>query len=309
MPSPLRPGSRVTITSPAGPVLPQHLATGLAQLEAWGLIPVLSPQTYDRLDRPRGYLAGDDDARAAALNAAIADDSDAIIFSRGGYGAMRLLERLDWSPLLARPKILMGFSDITALLIAAHTSIGLSSLHGPVVKSFSLYPEHDDPSLTRQHTRDALFGLRAPGWQLSGLTTARHGLASGPLIGGNLCLLAALCGTPWRAPCAGALVFIEEVGEQDYRLDRLLTQLRLSWRHAPPAGLLVGDLSGAAGVYAHEQEIPDLIRQLARDLDIPAVTNLPIGHGARNVPLPIGVHATLDASAGVLTVHGDCAHG
>jgi muramoyltetrapeptide carboxypeptidase len=309
-PRPLVMGSRVAVVSPAGPVLPEHLAPGIAQLEAWGLEVVVPEAVYDRLPRPRGFLAGTDEARAGALNAALRDDSvDAIVFARGGHGALRILERIDWAALAARPKVLMGFSDITALLSAAWQECGLVGLHGPVVKSFTLHAEAGDVWQVREHVRRALFGERGEEWSLGGLECAREGVASGRLMGGNLCLVAALMGTPWAVEAAGALVFLEEVGEVDYRVDRLMTQLRLAWRRSPPAGLMLGEFTGLAGVYAGEDEVTGFLIDLARELEIPAVVGLPVGHGARNVPLPVGVMARLDAGAGELVVYGDCVHG
>jgi muramoyltetrapeptide carboxypeptidase len=306
----LESGSKIVVVSPSGPVWPVHLESGLGQLRGWGFEVEVPDAVYGRCERPRGYLAGEDCARLGALNAALASEAEAVVFARGGYGAMRLLPGIDWSALIARPKVLMGFSDITALLLAAWAEVGLVSLHGPVIKSFGLYPMQDDPSQTLEQTRRALCGERGGAWRIEGLSrVAGEGCVRGQLIGGNLSLMASLLGTRWAAQCGGKIVFLEEVGEQDYRVDRLLRQLMWSWQEGPPAAVVLGDFMGMAGVYAGEGEVEELLCALGAELGVPVARGLPCGHGARNVPLPIGVEAALDVDAGVLTVYGDCVHG
>ncbi len=246
-------------------------------------------------DGPLPYLAGDDEARAGALDAALRDERvEAIFCARGGYGSSRLLGRLDGEALRRRRPLLVGFSDVTALHCWA-ARLGVPSVHGPVVSQLARLPEED---------RAALFALlegEAPA--LSGLECLVPGTASGPLLGGNLTLLAHLCGTPQQPDLHGRLLLLEEVGEAPYRIDRLLTQLELAGVLDGVAGVVVGELTGCDA--AAERHLPAhdaraVVACRLGALGVPTVLGAPVGHGARNVALPLGVPAHLDASAGAL---------
>lgn len=301
-PPALVPGSRVAILSPSGPVLKDHLDQGLDLLESWGLEPVVFEQALAR-SSTRGYLAGSDNERLEALVEAFdRDDIDAILCARGGYGAMRLLARLDPERLRARAKLLVGFSDITALHLYLCHVAGISSLHGPVLKSMKLHHAETDPSL--EHLRAALFGERGE-FELSGLKPAREGRATGTLIGGNLSLVQAMLASPYAPSLEGAVLFLEDVTEPDYRLDRLLTSVRMARGANALAGLVLGQFNGCGGVYVEEDAIPAFLEEIATEFDCPVATGLPVGHTAPNIALPLGVQATLDATAGTLTVHKD----
>lgn len=298
IPAPLRPGAKIAILSPSGPVLPEHLQRGLARLEAWGFEPHVFDQTFDR--SARGYLAGSDAARAGAFTDALCDPQyEAIIFSRGGYGFMRLLPLLDAALLRANFKRIVGFSDITALHLWC-AKLGLSSAHGPVLKSFHLHPD-DDPTDSLDHLHRYLTGAREH-FTISGLTTASPGLASGPLIGGNLSLVAAMLGTTYCPDLAGAILFLEDISEPDYRLDRMLCSLRLHLGERRLGGLVLGEFTDCQGVYVEQGAMAEYLAELAAELECPAVMGLPCGHGAANVTLPIGVQATLDATTGTLEI-------
>ncbi|MFW5968621.1 MAG: S66 peptidase family protein [Persicimonas sp.] len=299
-PRALSPGDRVRVISPAGPVTPELLEEGLETLRGWGLSVELDEEIYARCERA-DYLAGEDAARLAAVERALEDpDIKAVVFSRGGYGTMRLLEHLDADALRAHPKLWVGFSDITALHLFAVQEAGLVTLHGPVVKSFRLHREDAYDSLEK--LRAALFGERGDEVRIDGLRTVRKGRARGPLLGGNLSLVAAMVGSPYCPDLNGAILLLEEVGEEDYRLDRLFTSLRLSERAAHPAGIVLGDFTKCAGAHVDAEGIDNLIAQLAREFDCPVVADFPTGHGSRNVPVPMGVEATLDAARGTLTL-------
>ena len=158
-PQALQPGDRVAVLSPAGPVIPANLEAGLQILKQWQLEPVLSQAVYARFPQ-NGYLAGDDRARTDALHAAFTDPTIRAIFcSRGGYGTMRLLPLLDAEIIRNNPKLLIGFSDITALHLYISGILNIASLHAPVVKSLPLH--HDDPHNSQQHLHDAIFGIRS----------------------------------------------------------------------------------------------------------------------------------------------------
>ena len=286
-------GKRVALIAPAGPVTEERVQGALARCGALGLEPVLGASARERT----AYFAGPDPLRAADLQAAIDDRAiDAIWALRGGYGAMRLLPSVSFAPLRARPKALIGFSDITALhLVLARA--GLVSFHGP-------HPEPDVTPATDTCFRRVLFEA-APAGILPMPVGAEHpatlldGVAEGPLVGGNLSMLAATCGTPGAMSARGRIVFIEEVGEAGYRVDRMLTQLRL-------AGALEGALALALGQfteippYAHDRPMEQVLREAAQMLGIPAVLGLAFGHVRDNWTLPLGVRARLDAAAGTL---------
>jgi muramoyltetrapeptide carboxypeptidase len=281
----------VTIVSPAGPVTPELLEPGLELLEDWELDVVLDDDLYER--HPPGYLAGDDPTRLDALQRALDHpDHGAVVFSRGGYGTMRLLEGLEFQGLRRHPKWLVGFSDLTALHLYVAGVEGMATLHAPVVKSLRL---HDDGDASQRALRAALFGERADERVVEGLETIRRGTARGPLLGGNLTLLVNMLSTPFCPDLEGTILIVEDVGEEDYRLDRLWTALRLSERTDGLAGLVLGNFDDCGGTYLDDDEMPDFVRRLALEFDCPVAAGLPIGHGAENIALPMGRIARLEA--------------
>lgn len=293
-------GSLIGVIAPAGPVDPQRLAQVPALYAAQGWRARLYPGCSQRCD----YLAGDDDTRLADLHAALADPEVAAIHCiRGGYGSMRILDRIDAGLVRRAAKLLIGYSDITALH-ALWARQGLASLHAPMAASDLLLPD-------RQTDRDAFFGLLRRGL-LAGQTLApeldaaaqvlcRGGVAEGPLVGGNLSLVAALLGTPWAWDASGAILFLEDVNEEPYRVDRLLTQLRLAGVLDAAAGFLLGS-------FTEEASPSGLLQQLLGDLGKPVLAGWPSGHGTPNRPLPLGLRVRLDAQAGSLTWLQDFLH-
>lgn len=296
----LEPGDRVRVVSPSGPVVEEVLREGLGLLRRWDLEVVVDDSVYAR-SQPHEYLAGEDDHRLHALLDAWGDEeTKAIICSRGGYGAMRLLPGLDRELLRSNPKLLVGFSDVTALHLFVAGQAGIATIHGPVVKSLS-----DKTAAHRrsaQRLRAALFGEDSAPRPLHELRTVRPGTAMGPVFGGNLSLVVALLGTALARHLDGALLVLEDVGEEDYRLDRLLTALRLA-DGVEPAGVVLGEFTGCAGEYVDEQRLSRFVDQLATRFDCPVAAGAPIGHGARNHAFPVGVMATLNADAGRLAFH------
>ena len=235
-----------------------------------------------------------------------APDVDAVICSRGGYGAMRLLPSLDPERACARhPRLLVGFSDITALHLWMSARARVASLHGPVLKSVRLHPSAgQDPNDSRGHLRRALLGQRG-GFTVEGLQTVRPGRIEGPVYGGNLSLVAAVLATPYCPDLRGAILVLEDITEPDYRLDRLMTTLRLSERAQGLGGIVLGEFLECGGVYLDEEAIEEHIARLAAEFGCPVVAGFPTGHGARNVAVPMGVPAALDADAGRITFSTD----
>lgn len=292
----LPPGSLIGVIAPAGPVAPDRLAAVPALYAAFGYRCRIYPGCTQRT----GYLAGDDTTRLADLHAALADGEVAALHAiRGGYGCMRLLDGVDTALLRARPKLLIGYSDLTALH-ALWAREGLPTLHAPMAASDLLLPG-------RQADRDALFTLLQGGLRTGDVlapalaATPLHvgGRAAGRLVGGNLSLVAALLGTPWAWDARGALLFLEDVSEDLYRVDRLLTQLRLAGVLDATAGIVLGSFTEAESPTALLQS---LLLPLCQAQRKPLLAGWPAGHGTPHRPLPLGLRAVLDADAGTLTL-------
>lgn len=295
--TPLRPGDRVAVVAPAGPVQADRLAGGVAVLREWGLDVGEGPHVHDR-DPQLRYLAGDDAARAADFRAAWLDPEITAVFcARGGYGAARMLQHLDVHELRAGPpKTLVGFSDITALHeVLADGSSGRVTVHGPVL-------HHDGQmgnDLSRERLRQLLFepgsvtDLLAP----IGAATMREGNAEGPLVGGNLSLLAASIGTPTSRPARGAVVVLEDTDEDAYQIDGLLTQLLRSGWFDDARGVVLGQFTPTKDPEQLESVLADRLMPLG----VPMVRGAAVGHDDVNLALPIGATVALDAEAGTLT--------
>jgi muramoyltetrapeptide carboxypeptidase len=285
----------VRVVAPAGPFDPARFEEGLAVLrDRFGLVPRMRPDVVARA----GYLAGDDARRLEEWNEAASDpDARAIWCARGGYGAMRLLPRIEPARLLHPPKWLIGFSDVTALH-APLNQAGLATVHGPMVAFLSRTPraalDHLEALLFGRAGAAADDGAPAPGAGLAGTAVIRPGVAAGPLLGGTLTILAHLCGTRWLPRLAGAILFLEDVGEKPYRLDRCLTQLRI-------AGALDGVRAVCLGQFEGCDDGPergvDVVRRLVAALGVPAIEGLPAGHGEDNRAVLLGAVAHVVAPA------------
>jgi len=296
--APLSAGDSIAVVSPSGPVLEHHLRSGREALERWG---------YDLIDfepflrHPRGFLAGHDHERVGNILRAWRDERvSAIWCSRGGYGAMRLLPRLEAhrNELAGNPKLLMGFSDVTALHLWFAGVVGIPTVHGPVLKSFEAQSEdiaHARAALTGRSADELVFRARP----------VRGGSAEGIALGGNLSLVVAMLTTPYCPALDGAVLFLEDVSEEDYRLDRLFTALRLSKRASSPAAIVLGEFSECGGTYVSESEIPDFVEELASEFGCPVVADFPMGHGRRNIAIPFGVQARVDGESGRVSFSSD----
>lgn len=303
----LGPGARIALVAPAGPLLElDDLARGRELCLALGWEPRVAPHAGRRY----GYLAGTDEERLADLNAALADPAaDAVWCLRGGYGMTRILDRVDFSAAAHRPKPIIGYSDITALLNAVTESTGVVTFHGPVAR-------HGLSAFSRRHLERTLTQPVAPG-RLDRipppegvLVPEEHrivplcdGVAEGPLIGGNLTLLQCLIGTRYFPATAGAILFLEDVGEDLYAVDRMLAHLRMAGHLARLAGVAVGrftELQRSTGDGA--LGLDEVLLTYFGPLKIPVARGFPIGHIDDQWTLPLGVRARLDAGAGNLEV-------
>ncbi len=294
VPPPLRRGDAVRVIAPSSPFDPEAFARGLEVLSGrMGLRPRMRADVSAR----RAYLAGDDARRKEEWREAVADpDARAIFCARGGYGAMRILPAIDPAPLLERPKLLVGFSDVAAIHSVLNRA-GLATVHGPVVTQLGRAPEeaiaHLEALVSGTAPPAGAWDAPAPGAGLVGLATIRPGRVSGPLLGGTLTMLAHLQGTPFAPRLDGAILFVEDVGEKPYRIDRYLTQLRLSGALSAVVGIAVGQLTGCddGGVLA-----ADVVREAVLELGVPAVEGIPAGHEDASFALPLGARATLVAT-------------
>ena len=260
-----------------------------------------------------GYLAGTDAGRAADLNAMFADESvDAIWCVRGGYGASRLLPALDFTLMQRAPKALIGYSDITALHMAIQRHAGLVTFHGPVAfRSFTSYTV--DALRSVLWAPEAPIRLAAPppfekregqvDWD-NRVTTLVPGRARGRLLGGNLCLMSHLVGTPYLPDLRGGILFLEDVEEAYYRIDRMLTQLWLSGALAGVAGVAFGKFTQCdpSPFFLQNRPLEEILTERFRALGIPTVSGLMIGHIDDQATVPVGCLAELDADAGTLAL-------
>ncbi|MER7741625.1 LD-carboxypeptidase [Streptomyces sp. NPDC096538] len=292
----LAPGARVAVVAPSGPVPEERLAAGFDVLRGWGLDPVAAPHVLDRHGELR-YLAGTDADRAADLQNAWCDPAvDAVICARGGFGAQRMVDALDWEAMRAAgPKVLVGFSDITTLHEAFAVRLGLVTLHGPMAAGADFIKS----ARAQDHLGATLLDPESVRTIRSNGTAMVPGRARGVTLGGCLSLIVGGIGTPHtRASARGGLLCLEDVGEETYRLDRYLTQL-----------LRAGYLDGVTGVLLGswaECDPYDQVRALLADrlggLGVPVAEQFGFGHCDDALTLPFGVAAELDADAGTLTL-------
>ncbi|MEU4560963.1 LD-carboxypeptidase [Actinoplanes sp. NPDC023936] len=326
-PEPLRPGDLVALVSPAGPVRPEQAEGAARVLRGWGLRTRFGTHARGR----RGFLAGTDDERLADLDAALRDpEVRGVVCLRGGYGTQRIADRIDFAAVRADPKLVMGFSDITALHAALWCETGLATVHGPTGASLPASAADvrralmtsEPVTLTGESPAGAASGGQpggaasgdqpsgaasgdqpgrvASGDQPSGAASGdRPGrVASGVLLGGNLTMLATNVGTPHQLDLRGAILLLEETGEAPYRVDRMLVQLERS-----------GSLDGLAGLVLGRflpEEPREVIADHVERLGVPVLRGLEVGHDGPQAAVGLGVPAHLDAEAGTLTVQSAC---
>ncbi len=289
----LRPGACVGVVALSGPARRARVLQGVARVRERGYRVRLGGHVFAR----RGYLAGEDEARAADFNRMARDPGvDAILFARGGYGALRVLHLLDWAALRRRPKLLIGFSDVTTVFAAARERSGLAGLHGPTASTLAEPRRYHAPSFwAGLRGRLERLGVRFPASRV-----LRSGQARGELAGGCLSLLASLIGTPFEPDLRGRILFWEEVNEEPYRIDRMLQQLRLAGILRAVRGVVVGRLTSCRPQGPSLTE-KDLLMEYFGSLGVPVVRGVPAGHCLRARSLPIGAQATLDTRRGLLS--------
>lgn len=295
-PNVLRPGDAVALVSPAGPVPQARVQAAVQALTGFGLLPRVYPHALDT----HSFYAGTDEHRVADLNDALADpEIRAVLCNRGGYGTQRILAQVDYDAVRRDPKLLIGFSDITALHGALWTEARLATVHGPVAAQF------ERGGMFTSTLKRALMSAEPVVVQASAdeptCRVRTSGLAEGLLLGGNLSMLSTCIGTPYMPNLEGAILLIEDVNEPAYRIDRLLTHLLNCGILQRVAGIAVGQFSEPGNGNASIKPADVLIERLG-DLGIPVLGGLSIGHGDRNEAVALGTYARLDADNGTLTV-------
>lgn len=286
-------GDRVAVVATGFAVRARAVRDGMAALVTAGYDVVPAAHLFER----DGYLAGTDAQRAGDLNTALRDRSiRAVWFARGGYGTARLLAHVDWDALRASDKLLVGYSDLTALYAPVVSARRVRCLYGPVVSEMGNPAAYHAPSL------HAL--LRGEDWSLPlrAAQIVRAGRARGPLVGGNLTVLVHQLGTPYAAKLAGGILFLEDIGEEAYRLDRLLTQLASSGALREIAGVALGHFGvpRRARAFPPDRKLHEVLFERFAALRVPVVRGIPCGHRPGKRTLPLGAQVRLDTRAGVL---------
>ncbi|HEU4565533.1 MAG TPA: LD-carboxypeptidase [Gemmatimonadaceae bacterium] len=289
----LAPGARVALVCPAGPLhSPLELARAEESARSFGWEPVPGEHVLAR----DGYLAGSDAERAADLDRALRDPRiDGVWCVRGGYGAMRLLDALDWDALARRPRALLGYSDITALHAAIRARCDLISFHAPTARS-TLTP------FTRRSLERAVIHGEDPCGAAPDARVLRGGRAVGRLEGGNLALITALVGTPYAARLDDAILVLEDVSEPVYRIDRMLRHLMLSGALARVRAIVFGAFTDRGEETEGTRPLDDVLREAADAAGVPCIAGAPVGHIDDQWTLPLGALAELDADRRTLTV-------
>ena len=262
----------------------------MALVESWGL----RCRLMENLHARHRYLAGTAEQRLHDLTTALTvPDVDAVWFARGGSGTVHLLDGLPWAELYACKRPVIGFSDATSLLTAMWNRRVGRPIHGPVLHS--IVDTSDAPSA--EATRALLFGELDEMEHKVSHVTGPTGVVEGPIVGGNLCVLASLCGTPWQLDARGCILVLEDIGEWPYQLDRLVTQLRLSGMLDGVIGVALGDFSGGGPPKDADWTVREVLADLFSPLGVLVVDELPVGHGRANHPIPMGAHGRLSAES------------
>jgi muramoyltetrapeptide carboxypeptidase len=292
-PGALRPGDRVAVLSVSSPADQDTLEIGLDALRFAGLDPVVYRSAQDQ-GTMRPYLAGDDQMRVADLRAALTDPSIAgIIFATGGSGSQRTLEAMDLDAIGSQPpKVLAGYSDVTAILEAVGARLGWASLMSPMVTSGGATGHYSYASMLRALMQPE----RSTDISYPTAVTIAGGTARGRTLGGNLTLLASSIGTDTSWPADGGILLIEDTSEEEYRLDRMLTQLRRSGYLRGVAGIIAGTFTGCG----EPELVQEVLTERLGDLGVPMIAWANVGHGGYFQTFPIGIAAELDADAKTL---------
>ena len=294
-PPPINKGDTIGLVAPAGSLISKdNFSSGLKILEQQGF-----QVKYNKsILLSKGYLAGSDQDRAEEFNRLWSDpEVKALLAVRGGYGCLRMLDLIDMKQIRRTPKILIGFSDLTVLLNAIHQKTGMVTFHGPVVTTLASIDKKSEKSFF-----NVLSGKTPDEIKPSGLKIIKDGNAKGILLGGNLTTLVHMIGTPYEIPWEKAILFLEDIGELPYRLDRLLTHLDKAKRLHKIKGLILGTFTDEERKEKSQLQktVRTIILGLLKNKKIPIWENFPVGHSRRNMILPVGIKVHMDSSTGKL---------
>lgn len=286
-------GARVALIAPSGPVEREKLESGIEKIRNFGLIPVV----YESCIQKHGYLAGEDKLRAGDINAAFADLSiNGILCVRGGYGMNRILPYLNYEIITKNPKIFCGYSDITALHIVLNQICGLETYHGPMPASdFS----KDVDDYTMYYYKKLLFH-KVPGFLFNDpnkdIYSLVNGICEGRLTGGNLSLVVASLGTPYEIDTKDKILFLEEIDEEVYRIDRMLVQLKNAGKLSECRGIILGQWTNCECKDASKSlDLMQVFHELIVPEHKPCIYNVSCGHTLPTLTLPLGARVRLNA--------------
>jgi muramoyltetrapeptide carboxypeptidase len=291
-PAPLRRGGRIGVVAPAGCVDDELLSAGVQAMQQDGFQVELAPGVHDR----KGYLAGDDEKRARDLEGFFCrPDLDAIFCARGGFGSIQLIPHLT-ERIRSHPKIFAGYSDVTSLLNWFLQSCGMVTFHAPMV---AMDFAHGLSPRSRDHLWGTLTGEKWT-WKIEVGEVIRSGKVQAEMLGGCLSVVVTTLGTPYEINTTGKMLFLEDIGEKPYRVERMLTHLKMAGKLERLAGLVFGDFTQCNG--EGPRNVREIIGDLFHEAPYPVVMGIPAGHGRENLALPFGVELALDGDAGTLSL-------
>lgn len=308
LPKAIKAGDTIGITAPASPTGMWEIRNSLKFIKRIGCKYKIGKTVTDWKTSDRYFSASDEQRAAEFMEFIKNDDIDAILTARGGYGVMRILPMLDFDEIRKHPKPIIGFSDITALLHAVYQKSGIVSFHGPVAAlSFNSLTERSFKKLLfMQPQKDIPLDYKPIEFKYDAATTVNPGIATGKLTGGNLSIISATLGTPYEIDTKNSILFIEEVFEEPYKIDRMLTQLHLAGKFDECNGIILGrfnNLDRNKPFYPGLQfSVRQIINQIIKPLNKPTVLNFPIGHGGNIITLPIGVYSEFNANKKQITI-------
>jgi muramoyltetrapeptide carboxypeptidase len=288
-PRALRNGDSVGVVAPGSPFDRQKFAEGISIIENLGFHPVFSHEIFQE----KGYLAGSDRHRADMLNEAFTDDAIRAVFcARGGYGALRILDYLDFDLIGSHPKIFMGYSDMSVILNALWLKCHMVSFHGPMIESLAAA---DDRTIKSFY--ETLCGHQRLSVQPQKAAVLQPGSCRGRVAGGNLTTLCHLIGTPYQPDFSGCILLLEDTGEAPYRIDRMLSQMKMAGCFEKIAGIILGSFEKCDNI----ADIYTVFSDIFSEMQVPILAGFDIGHGQPNITIPFGVDALLDTHSSTLT--------
>jgi muramoyltetrapeptide carboxypeptidase len=287
-PAALRPGDKIAVVAPSGKVDDEKLKAGIAALERAGF----AVEAADNILSRKGYLAGEAAGRAAALRKFFERPDIAAIFAaRGGFGSIQMLPYLDADTIRRHPKIFVGYSDLSIVINWLVQRCGMVAFHGPMV---AMELARGLAGRNAEFFWETLNGKKQR-WEIDLGETVHAGAAEGEAAGGCLSTIVTTIGTPYEIDTAGKMLFLEDVAEKPYRIERMLTHMKMAGKLDRLAGLVFGSFAYCEG--DGEREVAEIIREMFREAPYPVATGVPAGHGDDNVILPLGVKMRLDSAA------------